>query len=156
MTTSIIDELIVKLGLDASDYKKGADTADKSFKKLRDNAGETAKDLDEKGKKAGAFWTAQKVELLGFLGVIAGGATALAGLTIKTDGFNAALGRTAQVTNTTAPLGQCRLIRSMRTEILWIRPRLWKRSPLGLKNTQSVKIFRWAACWVWTRRWSMP
>lgn len=104
MTGTVIDELFVRLALDAAGYVKGAKVATKTNKDMRDDADKTAKDLEAKGKKAASFWTAQKVEFLGFLSVIAGGAAALATLTIKVDGTNAAIGRLSEVTGTTPAL----------------------------------------------------
>lgn len=104
MTGTIIDELVVRLALDAAGYVKNAKVATKTNKDMRDDADKTAKDMEAKGKKAASFWTAQKVEMLGFLGVVAGGAAALATLTIKVDGTNAAIGRLSEVTGTTPAL----------------------------------------------------
>lgn len=99
MAGTVIDELIVRLGLDATDYQKGSDTATQANKKLRDDAETTATELEAKGKTAASFWTIQKVELLGFLAVVAAGGKALEDLVISTANATAATAYFAQANN---------------------------------------------------------
>lgn len=51
---TVIDELIVKLGLDPKDFEKGQKEAANSFLKTRDAARKTGKDIEDVGKKTGA------------------------------------------------------------------------------------------------------
>jgi muramidase (phage lysozyme) len=101
MSGTVIDELVMKLGLDGSDFRKGADDAVKANKSLRDSATTTATTLESKGKIAASFWTEQKIGILGVLGVLAAGGKALEDITVKAGTASAAMGRAAQIGNTT-------------------------------------------------------
>lgn len=60
---TIIDQLLVTLGLDAADFEKGADKANAAQKKLGDQAGSTAKDVELQEKKLAAAQAARAKEL---------------------------------------------------------------------------------------------
>ncbi|MDB5777612.1 MAG: hypothetical protein JWP38_3745 [Herbaspirillum sp.] len=51
MSTTVIDALLVTLGLDSSGFKKGSDDASKAQKKLGDQAAQTAKAVEQQEKK---------------------------------------------------------------------------------------------------------
>jgi hypothetical protein len=129
MAGTVIDSLIVTLGLDGSDYGKGVDksigsndqlrkssndtanqvkkstgTAIAGNKTLRDDADITAKYLAEKGKGASQYFSSIKVELLGLLAVVAVGGKTLEDFLSKMGRMAAATGRAAQITGTTPHL----------------------------------------------------
>lgn len=70
---TIVDELTVKLGLDASGFKKGRVETSAELKKVRDEANTTAKDMQASGKQAADFFSGIKTEVLSLLGVFLGG-----------------------------------------------------------------------------------
>ena len=72
MTGTVIDSLVVTLGLDPSDFTKGQKAAAESLIKTRDSAGVVAKDMEAKGKQAAAFFSQVKNEALGLIGVLLG------------------------------------------------------------------------------------
>lgn len=74
MPFTIIDSLVVTLGLDASKYKQGSAQAQADLKKTREEAARTAKDMEESGKRAAAFFGKLRNEALMFVGVLAGAA----------------------------------------------------------------------------------
>ena len=51
MSTTVIDALLVTLGLDASNFSKGADAVDKGQKKISAQAGASAKAIEQQEKK---------------------------------------------------------------------------------------------------------
>ena len=73
MAGTVIDSLIVTLGLDGSNYKKGAEDATKTNKQLRDDAGSTAKELESHGKQGSEFFNQIAKGALEFFAVIAAG-----------------------------------------------------------------------------------
>ena len=60
---TVIDSLLVTLGLDASDFTKNADAAEKAQKKLAAQAGASAKDTEKHEKKLAAAQAARAKEL---------------------------------------------------------------------------------------------
>ncbi|CAI1771897.1 Uncharacterised protein [Serratia fonticola] len=66
---TIIDALVVTLGLDTSDFKKGQEETKDSLKETRDNAEQAAKDMEAAGKRAASFFGAIRTELLALLGL---------------------------------------------------------------------------------------
>lgn len=101
MSGTIIDKLIVSLTMHADGYIKTAGTIHETNKKLQDSSTKTATVLESQGKKLAGFWTAQKLEALGLIAVLAAGAKALEQFTVKTAGAVAATGRFAETSNTT-------------------------------------------------------
>lgn len=66
---TIIDALVVTLGLDTSDFKKGQEETKDSLKETRDNAERAAKDMEAAGKRAATFFGSIRTELLALLGL---------------------------------------------------------------------------------------
>ncbi|HFK5622937.1 TPA: transglycosylase SLT domain-containing protein [Enterobacter cloacae] len=66
---TVIDSLIVKLGLDPSDFKAGQKEVKKGLKDTRDNAEQTAKDMEAYGKKASSFFTSIGKSMLALAGI---------------------------------------------------------------------------------------
>lgn len=73
---TVVDALIMTLGIDTKDYKKGQKEAEEGLTKLRKQSNAVAKDMAEGGKKAAQFFSSVKVELMGLLAVF-GAATGL-------------------------------------------------------------------------------
>src|ERR1700741_275561 len=69
---TVIDEFVVALGLDPSNFNAGQKKTLEDFKKTKDKAKETAKDIEESGKQAAQFYSKIKTEALGLFAVIAG------------------------------------------------------------------------------------
>ncbi|PCO68893.1 transglycosylase [Klebsiella variicola] len=69
MAATVIDALLVTLGLDTSDFRKGQKDVSDDLKKQREDAKNTAKEMAEQGKKAAAFFGSIKTELLALTGV---------------------------------------------------------------------------------------
>lgn len=69
MAATVIDALLVTLGLDTSDFRKGQKEVSDDLKKQREDAKKTAKEMAEQGKKAASFFSSIKTELLALTGV---------------------------------------------------------------------------------------
>ncbi|MHB7437811.1 transglycosylase SLT domain-containing protein, partial [Klebsiella pneumoniae] len=63
------DALLVTLGLDTSQFRKGQQEVSDDLKKQREDAKNTAKEMAEQGKKAASFFSSIKTELLALTGV---------------------------------------------------------------------------------------
>ncbi|EOD8970335.1 lytic transglycosylase domain-containing protein, partial [Klebsiella quasipneumoniae] len=61
--------LLVTLGLDTSQFRKGQQEVSDDLKKQREDAKNTAKEMAEQGKKAASFFSSIKTELLALTGV---------------------------------------------------------------------------------------
>lgn len=72
MTQTVVDALVVTLGLDPSGFTKGQKEAAESLIKTRDNANAVAKEMAAKGKQAAEFFSTVKNEALGLIGVLLG------------------------------------------------------------------------------------
>lgn len=70
---TIIDALIVTLGLDAKGYTTGSKQATKSLKDTGDEAARVAKDMEARGKQAAQFFGKLRNEALGLLAVFTAG-----------------------------------------------------------------------------------
>lgn len=70
---TIIDALLVTLGLDASSYKKGQGEAKESLRKTKDEATKTAKEIELRGKQAAAFFTKLRNEAVALWAVFSAG-----------------------------------------------------------------------------------
>lgn len=66
---TIIDSLVVTLGLDSSGFKKGQTEVKKGLDDTRKNADQTAKDMEAAGKRAASFFGSIRTELLALVGV---------------------------------------------------------------------------------------
>ncbi|HGK4748558.1 TPA: lytic transglycosylase domain-containing protein [Klebsiella quasipneumoniae] len=69
MAATVIDALLVTLGLDTSQFRKGQQEISDDLKKQREDAKNTAKEMAEQGKKAASFFSSIKTELLALTGV---------------------------------------------------------------------------------------
>lgn len=69
MAATVIDALLITLGLDTSQFRKGQQEVSDDLKKQREDAKNTAKEMAEQGKKAAAFFGSIKTELLALTGV---------------------------------------------------------------------------------------
>lgn len=69
MAASVIDALVITLGLDTSSYDKGQKNVTEGMKKSRESAEATAKFMEQQGKKASSFFSSIKTELLALAGV---------------------------------------------------------------------------------------
>lgn len=69
MAATVIDALLITLGLDTSDFRKGQKDVSDDLKKQREDAKNTAKEMAEQGKKAASFFSRIKTELLALTGV---------------------------------------------------------------------------------------
>jgi len=72
VTQTVVDALVVTLGLDPSGFTKGQKEAAESLIKTRDNANAVAKEMAAKGKQAAEFFSTVKNEALGLIGVLLG------------------------------------------------------------------------------------
>lgn len=70
---TLVDSLVVTLGLDASGFQQGSATVGDTLKVTRDQADKTAKELAVRGKQASEFFTSIKNEALSLMGVLLGG-----------------------------------------------------------------------------------
>lgn len=66
---TVIDALVVTLGLDASGFKKGQQETKEGLDKIRKNSEQTAKDMEAAGKRAASFFGSIRTELLALVGV---------------------------------------------------------------------------------------
>ncbi|EPI4792797.1 lytic transglycosylase domain-containing protein [Klebsiella oxytoca] len=69
MAATVIDALLVTLGIDTSQFRKGQQEVSDDLKKQREDAKNTAKEMAEQGKKAASFFSSIKTELLALTGV---------------------------------------------------------------------------------------
>lgn len=69
MAATVIDALLITLGLDNSQFRKGQQEVSDDLKKQREDAKNTAKEMAEQGKKAASFFSSIKTELLALTGV---------------------------------------------------------------------------------------
>lgn len=92
---TVVDALIMTLGLDTRDYDKGQKRTTADLDKLKKQSGAVAKEMSEQGKRAAEFFGSIKTELLGLLAVF-GAATGLKEFIASNVQGQAALGRTAK------------------------------------------------------------
>lgn len=70
---TVIDALVVTLGLDAKAFKRGAAETDESLKHTRDESARTARDMEARGKQAAMFFSKVRNEALALLAVFTAG-----------------------------------------------------------------------------------
>lgn len=70
---TVIDALVVTLGLNAKGFKQGAAEVDDSLQHTREESARTAREMDEKGKKAAQFFKRVRHEALALLAVFTAG-----------------------------------------------------------------------------------
>lgn len=67
---TVIDSLVVKLGLDSKDFQRGSKGASAEFKRTKDNAARTAKDIEKSGKQAAEFFNQARKAAVQFFSVL--------------------------------------------------------------------------------------
>lgn len=92
---TVIDALIITLGLDPTNFQKGQKQTAEALLKTREDAERTAKELEEQGKKGAMFFKGLRNEALSFTSALlaAGGVKEFV---LKTYTANAELGRMAK------------------------------------------------------------
>jgi soluble lytic murein transglycosylase-like protein len=93
---TVIDSLVVTLGLDSSKFTQGQKDAVTAFTKAKTESVSTAKEMEARGAQAAQFFGSIKKEALGLFAVIVG-AGGLEQFAVKTTSSMAALGRQAQL-----------------------------------------------------------
>lgn len=81
MCPTIVDSLVMELGLKSQDFQQGLVQAQVSIAKTRQSADVAARDMEASGKRAAEFFSQIKTEALSLIGVLAG--TAGFGAVIK-------------------------------------------------------------------------
>jgi muramidase (phage lysozyme) len=69
---TVVDSLIVTLGLDSDNFTKGQKQAAEALLKTKNQASRTAKEMQSDGAKAAEFFSSIKVEALSLIGVLVG------------------------------------------------------------------------------------
>lgn len=67
---TVIDSLIVKLGLDTKDFQKGSKDADASFKKTKQGAKQAGKEIEQGGKQGAEFFNQLRKSAVQFFSVL--------------------------------------------------------------------------------------
>jgi hypothetical protein len=98
---TILDSLVVTLGLDSTKFQQGSAKAKSALKETRDEATKTAKEMEARGRQAAGFFTSMRTEALALFSVLAGGVglTSFLANTFKT---TAALDRQSKVLGVSA------------------------------------------------------
>ena len=73
MMATVLDAMVVTLGLDASKFKAGNKDAEAALKSTQSAAARAGSSMAADGKKAAEFFAQIKTEALGLIGVLAGG-----------------------------------------------------------------------------------
>jgi flagellum-specific peptidoglycan hydrolase FlgJ len=92
---TLIDSLVVALGIDASGLTKGQKDASEALKKTSDQADRTAKELEAKGKQAAQFFSQIKNQVVGLFAVFTAG-KGLSSFVSDVVAADAAVGRVAK------------------------------------------------------------
>lgn len=92
---TLIDSLVVALGIDASGLTKGQKDASEALKKTSDQADRTAKELEAKGKQAAQFFSQIKNQVVGLFAVFTAG-KGLSSFVSDVVSADAAVGRVAK------------------------------------------------------------
>lgn len=98
MSATIIDALLVTLGLDVSGFKKGQAQADEALKKTKDNTVKHAKDIEAKAKAATESFAGMRKELLRLVGMFVT-VNGIKGFVERITASDAAVGRLAENLN---------------------------------------------------------
>jgi hypothetical protein len=99
--TTIIDSLVVTLGIDSTSFTKGQQEAMASFKKTGEQAVNSGKDIEGQFKKSGEAIGTVKTQFLELFAA-AGGGAALVDLAAKITAADTAVGRLSRSTNVSA------------------------------------------------------
>jgi len=67
---TVIDSLIVTLGLDSKDFKKGSKDAEADFKRTKTTAAKTGKDIEQAGKQGAEFFNQLSKSAIKFFSVL--------------------------------------------------------------------------------------
>ena len=70
---TIVDALVVTLGLDPAGFVKGQKDAAQSFKKTQDEATAVGKQIENSGKQAAEFFSALRKEVIGLFAAFTAG-----------------------------------------------------------------------------------
>ncbi|MEI7296595.1 hypothetical protein WCQ02_31015 [Paraburkholderia tropica] len=92
---TLIDSLVVALGLDASGFTKGQKEASASVKKTSDEAARAAKEMEARGKQAAQFFAQVKTQVVGLFAVFTAG-KGLSSFVSDVVASDAAVGRMAK------------------------------------------------------------
>lgn len=95
MAATIVDALLVTLGLDATNFKKGAKETDAALDKTSGRVSKTSKDMEAWGKNAAAGMSKLRNEVLGLLAVFTAG-VGIKNFVENTISSTASLGRLSQ------------------------------------------------------------
>jgi hypothetical protein len=95
MTATVIDSLVVELGLDPSKFTRGQRDAVDSLRKFEDQAERSGKAIEAQSKKSLGLFSVLKREMLGVIGITVGGVEAKHFLNFITD-LDASTGRLAR------------------------------------------------------------
>jgi hypothetical protein len=98
LAATVIDSLILELGIDAKEFQKGEKAASESLKKTREEAEKHGKGIEEAGAKAAAAINKIATEALGLFAVLIG-ANSIKQFVADLTESNAALGRLAYSLN---------------------------------------------------------
>ena len=98
---TIVDSLVVSLGSDPSCLTSGTRNAQEDYKRLRDDATRTGRDLSEAGKRGSEFFVKMRNEALAFFAVFTAG-KGLKAFVSDTVSSNVALGNLSRNLNTNA------------------------------------------------------
>lgn len=93
--STVIDSLVVALGLDASNFTKGQKDAVAALKKTQDEAERTAKEMEARGKQAAQFFGQIKNQVVGLLAAFTAG-KGLSSFVSDVVASDAAVGRMAK------------------------------------------------------------
>lgn len=91
---TVVDSLVVTLGLDPAKFKAGEGEVTAGLKRVRDESTRTGKEMEAAGKTAAQFFSQAKIEALGLIGTLVGAGGMLAFTQSATRSL-AELGRTA-------------------------------------------------------------
>lgn len=92
---NIIDEFVVAFGLDPESFDKGQKKVLDDLKKLKQQAGQNAKDLEQEGKRGAEYFAQMKKEALGLFATLVG-ANGIKNFAANTTNDFAAMGRAAE------------------------------------------------------------
>jgi hypothetical protein len=88
MAQTIIDSLVIAVGLDPKGYKAGSKVVNEDLNKLKKQATNTTKEFESQGKKAGSYFSEMRNEAGKLLAMFAGGVGMTAWLSTLTDSNN--------------------------------------------------------------------
>jgi hypothetical protein len=95
-TPNVIDEFVVAFGLDPAKFDQGQKDVLNKLKKLKQEAAQNAKGLEQEGKRGAEYFASMKREALGLFATLVG-ANGLKNFTANTTANFAAMGRSAQM-----------------------------------------------------------